>query len=146
MFNIFGSKNKDNIDTVEPIPQKYQTNQPESSSENFLTIGQVTQLVAELDDNEILLYIKEQLNIDSEDEIDVTGELSATYNQNSDSYHYRIYNVKSKIGEQIEYPINDLDKKDSIRENGIYVPYAFNKALKAYVNTGAKVLVKCKLA
>ena len=54
MFNIFGSKNKDDINTAEPTSQKHQIKQPYASSENFLTIGQVTQL----DDNEMLLYIK----------------------------------------------------------------------------------------
>lgn len=139
MYNIFGSKNKNDIDTAEPTQRKHQIKKPESSSsKNFPTIDQLK----EFDDEDILLYIKKQLNIDSEDTIDVTGEL---YNASYDSYHYRIYNVKLKTGELLEYPISDLGKKDTIQENGIYVPYIFNKALKKYVNSGAKALVKCRL-
>ena len=161
MFNIFRSKNKNNdINTDEVTPQKNQIEQPELSSENNHNIDtveatsdsnkktppklKINQLKQEKN-NDLLLYLKQQLGIDVKDDIEVTGELSATHNDVNDSYHCRIYNVKAKAGEQIEYPISDLDKKDSIRENGIYVPYAFNKALKEDVNAGASVLVKCKL-
>ena len=139
MFKLFGSNDKELISDIE-YDSSEQVNIPTK-----LTIDQTTQLLTSLDDNEILLYIKEQLNIDNEDTIYVTGELSAKYNANYDSYHYRIYNVKLKTGELLEYPISDLDKKDTIQENGIYVPYTFNKALKKYVNSGAKALVKCRL-
>ena len=106
-----------------------------------LKINQLKQV----SDNDLLLYLKQQLGIDVKDEIEVTGELLASYNQNSNRYYYRIYNVKSKADKQIEYPISDLDKRDTIKENGIYMPRIPNKILENDVNTGAKVLVKCKL-
>ncbi|MCK5537068.1 MAG: AAA family ATPase [Bacteroidales bacterium] len=139
MFNWF--KNKDNIDNMEKNPQELQTSQPKSSSNDFLTIERAKQV----DDNDLLLYLKKQLGIDSEGVIEVTGELSAEHNSNNDSYYYRIHNVKLKTGEQVEYPISNLDERDSIQKKGIYVPYIFNKALKKYVNDGARVLVKCEL-
>ena len=135
MFNIFGSKKNDNLDDIKEVdistektPQKLKINQ-----------------LKQVNDNDLLLYLKQQLGIDVKDEIEVTGELSATYNQNTDRYHYRIYNVKSKAAEQIDYPISNLDKRDTIKENGIYVPKIPDKILKDYVNNGAKVLIKCKL-
>ena len=112
---------------------------------HLLTLEQTKQLISALDDNEILSFIKEQLYIDKKDSIEVIAELSAKYNPNSDSYHYRIYNVKLKTGKQVEYPISDLDKKNSIQENGIYVPYTFNKAIKKYANGGKRTLITCEL-
>jgi len=161
VFNIFRSKNKNNdINTDEVTPQKNQIEQPELSSENNHNIDTVEATsdsnkrtpqklkinqLKQVNDNDLLLYLKQQLGIDVKDEIEIIGELSATYSQNFDRYYHRIYNAKSKAGGQIEYPISDLDKRDTVKENGIYVPEISNKILKDYVNTGANVLVKCKL-
>ncbi len=147
MFGWSKSKNN-NIDPI--VEENTEKVSPERDKErtikniDFLTIDQIKQLIPSLDDNEILLYIKEQLNIAKEDAIEVTGELTAKLLA-TNSYHYRIYNVKLKTSEWLEYPINDLNEKANIQENGIYVPPNFNASLKQYVNNGGTALVKCKL-
>ena len=140
MFNIFKLKSKDSIDSIEPTPQKLQTKQVESS-DDFLTIERAKQL----DDNEISTFLKKQFGLKNKDVIEVTGELSGKELTDPNLYHCRLNNVKLKTGSRVEYPLSDLDVRDSIQTNGIYVPYTFDKTLKKYVADGAKVLVKCEL-
>ena len=108
---------------------------------NKLTLSQASQL----DDNDIEIYLKNFWNIEENSSIEVTGELDSTFNSNHYSYHYRIYNVKLKNGQKIEYPIADLIDKNKIQNNGIYVPYQFNSEIKQLANLDKKPLISCNL-
>jgi len=106
-----------------------------------LTLSQAKQL----DDNDIEIYLKKSWNIDNNDSIEVIGELYSNYNSIHDSYHYRIYNIKLKNGQKIEYPIDNLIDKNRLMTNGIYVPYQLDDKIKQLANLDKKPIISCNL-
>ncbi len=101
--------------------------------------------IRNLNDDEIIKILKEYWNINYDEPIEVIGELSRN-EMSSGDYHHRINNIKLiKTFSILEYPIKDLELKDSIIENGIYVPLKFDKAIKELLNNNLQLLVMCNL-
>lgn len=100
-----------------------------------------------MSDDELLSLLKNSWGISENEPISVIGKIYATYNTNIDQYHYRIHKIKKHDGFFLEYPISDLEQRDSISKNGIYTPSSFgaSKKIKEYINDGGESKTDCEL-
>lgn len=93
-------------------------------------------------DEELISFLKAQWNIPQSDPIKITGEFRA----NKLNTHHRVYSVKSLANlEVLEYSLSDLQGKNDIPNDGIYVPPVFNQTIKDSLGEGYTVLVRCEL-
>ena len=95
-----------------------------------------------LTDEELLSILKQFWDIPENEAIGVVASLVAEQNPYSNKYYYRIYNVQTLNGKRLKYPLSDIDSKNTIASNGIFVPPLFSN--KKAVKEGI-VRIRCEL-
>jgi MoxR-like ATPase/DNA-binding protein H-NS len=88
-----------------------------------------------LEDYEILQLLKSSWGFENNEPIMVFGKVVTNINKQTGRSHYRLYNVRSvKSNIFIDYPIKNINKKNTIAENGIYIPFIKKNILKELKN------------
>jgi len=106
-----------------------------------LTIMQASRL----DDNDILEYLKKYFEIESSENLEAWGIFNIGTNHQTDKNFYTIKNIKTKNKLAIEYPIIDLEEKQKVRNNGIYIPFAIGEELVKSLEPNKELFVSCNL-
>ena len=100
----------------------------------------------DLDNEQLLEYIKKLWALPLDEPLEVIGRLQAEYNNNHKRYFYRLTNVATKNGRVLEYPMMDLQLNQMITNNGIFIPsFNINNSIKKLAEEGSRPLVKCVL-
>ena len=108
---------------------------------NSLTIN----IAEELSDSELIVYIKEQWHVEEFESIYVVSELNVRIHPTTDYHYYYISNIKSVKGKAFEYPLIDIEDREKLINNGVFVPPSFNNTIKKYIDEGGIAKIKCKL-
>lgn len=98
-----------------------------------------------LDDNDILEYLKKYFEIESSENLEAWGIFNIGTNHQTDKNFYTIKNIKTKNKLAIEYPIIDLEEKQKVRNNGIYIPFAIGEELVKSLEPNKELFVSCNL-
>ena len=102
-------------------------------------------IAEELSDNELLDFLKKIWKINEQGHIYVLAELNVRINSNTNYHYYYISNIKSVKGIPLEYPLLNIEDREKLVNNGIFVPSSFSDNLKEYINDGGIAKVRCEL-
>ena len=102
-------------------------------------------IAEELRDNELLDFLRKTWKIKEQSNIYVLAELNVRINSNTDYHYYYITNIKSIKGIPLEYPLLNIEDREKLVNNGIFVPSSFSDDLKKYVDNGGIAKVRCEL-
>ena len=98
-----------------------------------------------LDDKDIVEYLKKYWEIELTEDLEVWGVLNIGINYQTDKNFYTLKQIKTKRKLSIEYPITDLDYKHTIKNNGIYIPFAIGEELIKLLEPTQKLFISCRL-
>jgi energy-coupling factor transporter ATP-binding protein EcfA2 len=98
-------------------------------------------------DEEILSYLKGEWGIPKVKSIVVSGLLQSQINREKKRF-FILKHVKDVYGENIDYPIIDIDPIEKISHRGVFVPPIrnMNPTLEDALNGGLDVHIKCEIA
>ena len=103
--------------------------------------------IKKMDDNAILDYLKESLNIPTNEEISVWGLFDVSTNYTNDKNYHSLKSLRLKNNDEIEYPISDLNSREKIEVGGVYIQYEKGEELnstKKELNT-KQLFLSCRL-
>ena len=98
-----------------------------------------------LNEDELLDFLKKDLEIDNSEDLEVWGILDISLNNSTDKNFYTLKNVKTKNKLDIEYPILDLNYNKTIHKNGIFIPFEIGEQLIKSLELGQELFLRCKL-
>jgi len=98
-----------------------------------------------LDDKDIVEYLKKYWEIELTEDLEVWGVLNIGTNYQTDKNFYTLKQIKTKRKLSVEYPITDLDYKHTIKNNGIYIPFAIGEELIKLLEPTQKLFISCRL-
>ena len=102
-------------------------------------------IAEELGENELLDFLRKVWKVNERGNIYVSAELNVRINSNTNYHYYYISNIKSVKGVPLEYPLLNIEDREKLVNNGIFVPSSFSDNLKEYINDGGIAKVRCEL-
>lgn len=106
----------------------------------FLSTHQMSQL----GDDEIISYTKQVWNIPKDEPLQVIGRLG-TLPANNGKLLFRLYDISTIDGIQVEYPLNDLEINKTIKRSGIFIPNVHDAEIKKLAKSGIVQYIRCVL-
>ena len=97
-------------------------------------------------DKELLTYLKASWEIQKNKRISVHGVLKPIISANKENY-FILVDIKSPQNAILDYPVDDLEKKEWMSRRGVYVPSIndMNADLRQSLDNGINIYVKCEL-